>query len=451
MARTRVQTYPHSLLDQPYIHTNFYHFEASLGSFGDPQSDFDAAFETTLAKQKQREAAIDARFREIDSNMTFDTFIENVRGLQKSIKEDTPALGAITRAGYRKKGDKEWSPGYIKEQIHDHFQPYFDAHHNVMAQAIGQGGFSLEEIEKVIPDISALYERLDTILDKYAKLGTDSKNLTDAKVKGMVNYFKGEGWEGVAASAIAQALRMIKGIETKDMKVDLTGSVSRQGGQKVKVDVLPHLDAWNISAGVSVKATREHTLRGQWGATLHSGTLQTLESLLLSTNLLGSPVEAYKLRYFMMNLIRMRDYSQAGGHPVAGPSTITDYPKYYQFTQDIAKTYATFFIGEVLPADEADENLVKLSNVDILFLGDLVYKKSEILEKIKNDEMNIKFKIAGYKKLGEKYWMDYDTEKRYAMREYSGMYREVGQQEFVRKATESLYGQPIRISLHLIA
>ena len=410
-----------------YVHTNIYHFHRSLGSFADPRTRFDEVFQSTLDKQEQRERHIDEQFQNAGIKGGIDQFVERMAHFQ-TIVNRVWKVGEVTRAAYMPQ-DEQWDPTTLTRQsqiLEEYLRKMTTFHENAMSI----GGYRAKDVEQFMPGYTQLKQTLDNIIKKYeTSSGTADKGI-ERTIAGLINRFKG--------------------LESKDLQVELSGMVARADGRQVKVDVYPHLDAWQTSFGISVKSTRQKTLEARWGATLHSGSVGSIANLIRDARI-GPPILADQFKYFLINLSRMRDYAQAYGKEVAGPSKITDYPEYYKMVQQVAQTYATYFVGAELPGRTADVEIPELFNVDVFVLGDQIYKKSDLLRQIESGQMDVKFKLKEYLSQPQSYWDTYDHQKRKAMWDAGGAgYAEVARQDFVTAAAKKLLPQKAAITLHAI-
>lgn len=429
-----------------YIHTNIYHFHRSLGSFADPRTYFKSILAETIAKQEGREEIIDKQFKDAGMRGGIDEFLQDLRNIQNIIN-NVWKIGEVTRAAYLPKDFDTWDASAFKTQagiLRDYLNKMSTFHDNAMQL----GGYKAEDVDSFMPGYRQLKSELDKIVKGFEAGDVKGGSNLQQQLSGIVNRFKGLGFEGVMGSAIAGILAGFKHLEDKNVSVELTGMVQRSDGRQVKVDALPKIEDWEIGIGISFKATREKTLQSRWGATLHSGTVGSIAKIIQDTQM-GPALLGDQFKYFLINLSRMRDYAQAYGQEVRGPSKITDYPEYYRFTQEIARTYATFFIGEELPG-RADVELPQLFNVDILILGDRIYKKSELLKEIDSGEMDARFKIKQYLPQPQAYWDQFDITKRLTMAEVSGEYSEVFSRPFMAEAVKKLLPQKVAITLHAI-
>lgn len=429
-----------------YVHTNIYHFHRSLGSFADPRTNFDFILQETIDKQEQRERRINEQFTRAGIDRGIDGFVEEMRTFQ-NIVNNVWKIGEVTRAAYLPKQFEQWSPAALQYQaqiLKDYLDSLTQFHNNAMEI----GGYKIEDVERFMPGFTKLRGELQKAIKGYEDIQTTGGDI-GRQIAGMVNYFKGLGYEGVIGSATAGILAGFQELRSQQVEVGLTGMVQRADGRQVKVDVLPKLEDWGVSFGISVKATRQKTLEARWGATLHSGNVRSIAQLIEDTRM-GDPHLGDQFKYFLINLSRMRDYAQAYGKEVRGPSKITDYPEYYKLTQEIAKTYATFFVGAELPGRTADVEIPELFNVDIFVLGDRIYKKSELLRQIQTGEMDVKFKLKEYLSQPQSFWENYDIKKREAMTQVGGDYSQVVGQDFVTDAVRKLLPQKAAITLHAV-
>ncbi len=446
----QIPEFPIGTIGGEYIHTNIVHFHRSLGSFGDPRGRMEIVFEGVIKKQEDREKQIDKQLKNFGSNMTIDQFVAEMNDMTELINEGVKGgaegfkPGSIARASHTREG-KTWSKAEIQYALNEHVVPYINGTNDLIDNIVEKTGIALKDIETALPGITKHRESLESFINQYTGVDITKEDNVSSVISKTIGGLKGIGWEGIMSSVAYEILHSFK---ISGHQVELTGALTRSDGRKVKADGVVRIPDWNTTFGISMKATRMKDAHGQastflnYGTTLHSGSVQSIANYMNRSLPTISKSESDRFKYFLINLSRMKDYSQARYKPMSSPTSVNDYPEYKNLLDSIAKTYATFFIGDELLGEDSE-----LFNVDVLVLGDAAFKKSTILNYIKDGKMKTKFKLGKRRSQDKEYWLSFDDKKRKAMIENEGDYKQVQKERFMQDSLRMLLAQPVTVNL----
>ena len=188
----------------------------------------------TIDKQEQRERRINEQFTRAGIDRGIDGFVEEMRTFQ-NIVNNVWKIGEVTRAAYLPKQFEQWSPAALQHQaqiLKDYLDSLTQFHNNAMEI----GGYKIEDVERFMPGFTKLRGELQKAIKGYEDIQTTGGDI-GRQIAGMVNYFKGLGYEGVIGSATAGILAGFQELRSQQVEVGLTGMVQRADGRQVKVDV----------------------------------------------------------------------------------------------------------------------------------------------------------------------------------------------------------------------
>ncbi len=447
------QWYPLESLGAMYVHTNYNSFLSNAGSFGAIDS---SIVNDYIKSQGEREEKIDTMLKEVFGNhANIDEFMELIKNWQNDYKDSLEKVYIDDVEFLKSKtGNMPWSQdtksnrvnitsiahGIKKEHVDMYFELLLD---------------NIEAVEKLTEKMVEQGVGNKEIIASHIKdLKTRVGNMQDIKAKGnnvslqRINSFKGilkEAVDYCVLSAIHNA--MIDGFSEKQLgdffNLELVGARGSPGA-----DIVAELkDGLNVfKYGFNIKSSSQETFKGEKGISLYEAT--SIENFINHLNSFKPLKELESLKYYLINISRMSSSSLTGGEGKAG--TIQDIQGGYELLRSVVNTYATLFIGE----NTSDMEEHEIRQADFLVLKEAVYKKSEIMKNILQNEdvedpMSILFQFDSKAQSPSQGWDHFDNRKRQLMWHYND-YSVVARHPFMVSPVSSILQRAIKIRLKLL-
>lgn len=457
MADTR---YPIDSLGGMYVHTNYKHFANTVGSFGGYSGDLLNEAHKRITDQLQRETELEKSLQEaFGSEFTLDTFLKEISKtsqkirnsiIDKAVKEKSKTAGlspeevnALSNFNITSILHSQKNLEVNKEVLQNMINELQDRVNTMGAEGyINLQSFS-SEMSKMNTQFNSLINKIDQKSEKIAQ-----DNVWQA-FGGTMGNLKGSYEEVFKGLTILETFKTIhgglRGLKKHGFEVVGVGAGGSPGADiKVKFD--------NYHFGINIKSTSYETFKQHHVTLFSPKTLNNLinhiEDFAGSSNI----IEAFK--YYLINISRMRFSEMTDqGSQKGGLSAI---PEGRELVRNVLRTYTTLFIGE--QGGRASELPTDFREADFLFLRDKGYRKSEILQRVFQENLGVEGAGGMSSLLEIKYqdtydsWDAFDIIKVHSMINSGGSYEGVVGMPFVVKAAESILKQQawIKLTMHKV-